>query len=170
MKYGIVAFPSKQTQDLANRYRKRYDTHYALIPPHITLVEMFDGDENTLQQTSEILEQLATQFGPVAINASRVSTFSPATNTIYFRIEPTAQLNALHDSICSALQVKQQHSFTPHITIAQDLSDSEHDDIIGQLKMVGVDVEETIDRLHLVYQLENGTWTPHETFVLIGAE
>ncbi len=37
MKYGIVAFPSKQLQDFANSYRKRYDSHYTKITPHITL-------------------------------------------------------------------------------------------------------------------------------------
>ena len=37
MKFGVVIFPSKKLQDLANSYRKRYDPHYSLITPHLTL-------------------------------------------------------------------------------------------------------------------------------------
>ena len=33
MKLGIV-FPSKMIQDKANGLRKRYDPHYALVPPY----------------------------------------------------------------------------------------------------------------------------------------
>ncbi len=39
MKFGVVIFPSKKLQDLANSYRKRYDSHYALIPPHLNVKE-----------------------------------------------------------------------------------------------------------------------------------
>ena len=39
MKFGVVIFPSKKLQDLANSYRKRYDPHYSLITPHLTLKE-----------------------------------------------------------------------------------------------------------------------------------
>lgn len=37
-----------------------------------------------------------------------------------------------------------KHVFVPHITIAQKMSDSEHDDIFGQLRMTGVDEKDTI--------------------------
>ena len=59
-----------------------------------------------------------------------------------------------------------EFAFVPHVTIAQKLSSGEHDDIIGQLKMIGVNHTETIDRLHLLYQLEDGSWTVYETFRL----
>ena len=45
MKFGIVAFPSKKIQDLANTYRKRYDSHYSKVTPHITLKEAFEVDD-----------------------------------------------------------------------------------------------------------------------------
>ena len=61
-----------------------------------------------------------------------------------------------------------EYAFVPHITIAQKLSSGEHDDIIGQLKMVGVDHSEIVDRIHLLYQLEDGSWTVYETFRLQG--
>ncbi len=46
MKFGVAMFPSKELQDKVNQYRKRYDAHYALIPPHITIKDGFEADES----------------------------------------------------------------------------------------------------------------------------
>lgn len=170
MKYGIVAFPSKKTQDLANHYRKRYDTHYAQVPPHITLLESFEADESHTTTIVATLDKLAKRFAPLQIQSSRVSSFAPVTNAIYFKVEPTKQLQSFHEALTEQLQHNPRHVFTPHITIGQDMSDQEHDDVLGQLRMIGVDVQETIDRVHLLYQLDNGSWTTHETFILTGEE
>ena len=171
LKYGIVAFPSKKIQDLANTYRKRYDPHYALITPHITLKDAFDADEAQMDQISSNLQQVASQFAPLQIHASRISSFYPTTNTIYFRIEPTPQLENIQKQIQEKINFgAPKHVFVPHITIAQKLSSSEHDDVHGQLRMVGVDEKDVIDRFHLLYQLEDGSWTTYETYKLTGAE
>ncbi|KGR83872.1 YjcG family protein [Lysinibacillus odysseyi] len=171
MKYGIVAFPSKKLQDLANTYRKRYDPHYALITPHMTLKDVFEADETEIGEITKKLEDIAKRFAPLEIHASRISSFFPTTNAIYFRIEPTPQLENIHNEIQDQLQIGQsKHVFVPHITIAQKMTDSEHDDIFGQLRMTGVDEKETIDRFHLLYQLQDGSWTTYETFRLSGAE
>lgn len=171
MKYGIVAFPSKKLQDLANTYRKRYDPHYAQITPHMTLKDVFEADETEIGDITKKLAEIARRFAPLTIHASRISSFFPTTNAIYFRIEPTPQLENIHNEIQEQLQIgKPKHVFVPHITIAQKMTDSEHDDILGQLRMSGVDEKETIDRFHLLYQLEDGSWTTYETFRLSGAE
>lgn len=171
MKYGIVAFPSKKIQDLANTYRKRYDSHYALITPYITLKDTFEVDESQMKEIIPKLQQIASRFAPLQIHASRISSFYPTTNAIYFRIEPTEQLTSLHSTIQTELNVGNlKHVFVPHITIARDLSDAEHDDIYGQLRMTGVDEKDVIDRFHLLYQLEDGSWTTYEIFKLNGAE
>jgi len=62
--------------------------------------------------------------------------------------------------------VDPEFTFVPHITLGQKLSNDEHSDVLGQLSMLDVTHEETIDRIHLVYQLENGSWTVYETFRL----
>ncbi len=171
MKYGIVAFPSKKLQDLANNYRKRYDPHYAKITPHMTLKDTFDATEEDIQSIVKQLDELATKYAPLNIHASRISSFFPTTNAIYFRIEPTEQLVALHQALQEKVPFgESKHVFVPHITIAQKMTDSEHDDIFGQLRMTGVDEKDTIDRIHLLYQLEDGSWTTYETFRLTGAE
>lgn len=171
LKYGIVAFPSKKLQDLANTYRKRYDPHYALITPHITLKDAFDADEAEIGEISKHLQEVASRFAPLQIRASRISSFYPTTNAIYFRVEPTPQLENIQKSIQEKINFGEpKHVFVPHITIAQKMSASEHDDIHGQLRMVGVDEKDSIDRFHLLYQLEDGSWTTYETYKLTGAE
>lgn len=171
MKYGIVAFPSKKLQDLANTYRKRYDPHFALITPHMTLKDSFEASENEIKTVVQQLQELVSNHAPLIIHASRISSFFPATNAIYFRIEPTKQLIDLHKELQEKVPFgNQKHTFVPHITIAQKMSDSEHDDIFGQLRMIGVDVKDTIDCIHLVSQSENGSWTTYETFQLTGSK
>ncbi len=166
MKYGVVIFPSKKLQDLANSYRKRYDAHYALIPPHLTLKTSFETDVDAEQLTDK-LKAIAERYEPFNLKLTKVSSFQPLTNTIHFKSLLTDELQGLHSDLYADLPgEKPEHPFVPHVTIAQKLSNDEHSDVFGSLKMLGVDHEETIDRFHLLYQLENGSWTVYETFRL----
>ncbi|WP_438316366.1 YjcG family protein [Sporosarcina sp. FA9] len=169
MKYGIVAFPSKKLQDLANGYRKRYDPHYALITPHMTMKSVFNATDTEIEDVAKAIKEVTKKHGPFELNVAKVSTFAPITNAIYFKATPNDEMLNLHKDLNDDFFGEaSEFSFIPHITIAQRLSSGEHDDIIGQLKMVGVDHSETIDRLHLLYQLDDGSWTVYETFRLEG--
>jgi 2'-5' RNA ligase len=171
MKYGIVAFPSKKLQDFANSYRKRYDTHFSKITPHITLKSVFEVDDSKVNEVTSMLQEISKQFKPLSIHVSKVSSFAPVNNAIYLKVEPTEQLQKLYDALhAKSFGQEPEYKFVPHITIAQDMSSGEHDDIYGQLRMTDVHSEEVIDRIHLLYQLEDGSWTVYETFRLSGAE
>ncbi|MBD1221820.1 YjcG family protein [Virgibacillus halodenitrificans] len=166
MKYGIVIFPSKAIQDEANSYRKRYDPHYALIPPHITLKEAFTADEGTLDELVVELKKIANESDPFTININKVSTFSPVTNTIYLKVEPRQELIDLYEKMHQGkFPNNQEYAFVPHITIAQKLLDDEYSDVFGSLNMKKFEMEDTIDRFQLMYQLDNGSWTVYESFV-----
>jgi len=170
MKYGVVAFPSKKLQDLANSYRKRYDPHYALITPHMTVKGVFEADDTEIEKLASEIGEIVKRHKPFKLHAKGLSSFSPVTNAIYFKVAPTEELLKLHEDLhTEEIGKDAEYAFVPHITIAQKLTSGEHDDIYGQLKMIGVDHEEIIDRLHLLYQLEDGSWTVYETFRLTGA-
>ena len=62
MKYGIVAFPSKKVQDFANSYRKRYDPHYALITPHMTVKGVFEANENEIKSIAEKVSEIGKRI------------------------------------------------------------------------------------------------------------
>ncbi|APH05876.1 YjcG family protein [Bacillus weihaiensis] len=167
MNYGIALFPSKKLQDLVNSYRKRYDTHYALVPPHLTLKTSFEATEDELNEITKELRQTASVTSPLQLSIKKVSSFAPVNNVIYLKVEPTNELQELHDRLhTGSLSSEPEYSFVPHITIGQNLSDDEHSDVLGSIKMLDITHEEVIDRFHLLYQLENGSWTVYETFLL----
>jgi len=157
----------KKLQDLVNSYRKRYDPHYALIPPHITLKNAFEAHEEDAKDYADKLRQIASDTKPFSLKTSKISSFQPVNNVIYFKVEPTEELTNLHNEINQEFNRQNlDYAFVPHITIGQKLSNDEHSDVFGSLRMTKVNHEETIDRFHLLYQLENGSWTVYETFRL----
>ncbi len=167
MKYGIAIFPTKKLQDLANSFRKRYDAHYALIPPHVTLKTAFEIDESDMKSVTDELAVIAKETAPIPLNIYKVSSFAPVNNVIYLKVDPTDELVSLHEKLHSGngyFQDNREFSFVPHITIGQNLSDDEHSDVLGTLKMTNIHHEEMVDRFHLLYQLEDGMWTVYETF------
>lgn len=167
MKYGIVIFPGKPLQDLANSYRKRYDPHYSHIPPHITLKYGFEADDLQMNTIVEKLHVVAKHAEPFDITITKFSSFKPVNNVIYLKIDPKKDLVKLHQDIESRFpDYVNDYMYVPHITIAQKLSNDEHSDIYGTLKMHQVNMKDRIDRFHLLYQLENGSWTVYETFHL----
>jgi 2'-5' RNA ligase len=167
MKYGIVIFPSKELQDFANSYRKRYDPHYSLIPPHLTLKSAFEASKVLIDEMSKALQEIAKEINPFQLRVTKFSSFSPVNNVIYLKVEPVPELQKLHEKLHTGIfDQKPEYAFVPHITVGQKMSDAEHSDVLGQLKMQQVHFEEKIDRFHLLYQLENGSWTVYETFRL----
>jgi 2'-5' RNA ligase len=166
MKYGIAIFPSKKIQDEANSYRKRYDPHYPLIPPHITLKEAFEADDSTIDELVPELKRVANEMEPFNIRINKVSSFVPVTNTIYLKVEPEEDLDKLYEKLHTGkFPQNKNFNFVPHITIGQKLLDDEYSDIFGRMKMRSFKFEEKVDRFQLLYQLENGSWTVYESFV-----
>ncbi|NQD53394.1 hypothetical protein HP440_23200, partial [Bacillus altitudinis] len=83
------------------------------------------------------------------------------------KVEPNEELMTLNEKLYTdPLAGTPEYAFVPHVTVAQKLSDDEHSDVLGTLKLRKIDHEETVDRFHLLYQLENGSWTVYETFIL----
>ncbi|MBY0120989.1 YjcG family protein [Bacillus sp. S/N-304-OC-R1] len=167
MKLGIVIFPSKKLQDFANSYRKRYDPNYSLIPPHITLKPAFDVSENEMEQLTDTLKEIANKYHPFKIQTTKFSSFTPVNNVIYLKIEGSDELIDLQKDVIERINVENpEYAFVPHITVGQKLSNDEHSDVYGTLRMNQFQYEDTVDRFHLLYQLENGSWTVYETFRL----
>ena len=167
MKYGIVIFPSKALQDKANSFRKRYDPHYALIPPHITLKSTFEVNATDIKEIAEQLHQTAQRFSLFQIKVTKFSSFQPVNNVIYMKVTPEPEIVDLQEAVTSVVgNSTSEYAFVPHITVGQNLSNDEHSDVFGSLRLQAVNHEETVDRFHLLYQLENGSWTVYETFRL----
>jgi 2'-5' RNA ligase len=168
VKLGIVVFPSKELQDVANSYRKRYDPHYKLISPHLTVKETFEASEEQLQEIVSELRQVAFTSEPFLLEFNKVSHFHPTNNVIYYAVDDDKELLALHEKINAPaiLQHKSQYAFVPHVTIGQKMPDDELHDIYGRLRMESYSFKEKVTQFHLVHQLDNSTWSIQQTFTL----
>jgi 2'-5' RNA ligase len=167
LKYGIVIFPSKALQDKANSLRKRYDSNYGLIPPHVTLKYPFEANEKEMETFVQALRDIAKDVHPFTLTSGNVSSFYPTNTVIYFKIAPSEALTTLNAKMHEGVfPTTKEYTFVPHLTIGQYLSDAEHADVLGRLRMIDYQYEEVIDRFHLLYELEDGSWTVYETFHL----
>lgn len=165
MKYGIVIFPSKNLQDMANSFRARYDSHYAQIPPHITLKESFETTD--VKELAIEIKKITKDINPFTLNVYKYSSFNPVSNTIYMGIKENEELLTIQKRLNSGYFTQEEkYQFIPHITIGQDLEDDEFHDVLGRLRMKTINHEEVCDRIQLLYQLDNGSWTVYETFLL----
>lgn len=72
MKYGVVLFPSKKLQDIANSYRKRYDPNYALIPPHLTLRTPFELTDLEAAEVVSTLREYAKNASPITLRIKKI--------------------------------------------------------------------------------------------------
>jgi 2'-5' RNA ligase len=170
MNCGIAIFPSKEIQDFANSYRKRFDPHYNRIAPHLTLREPEDWNWSQLSSAADLLEQATSTFTPFDIHFNRISSFYPAVNVIYMALSNPDPLKKAYDVICSGdlAENSRLYHFNPHLTIGQQLGDDELHDVLSSLKKTELDLTSRIDRVHLLYQTDNQAWTVHQTFLFRG--
>ncbi|MBD0379230.1 2'-5' RNA ligase family protein [Paenibacillus sedimenti] len=170
MNCGIAIFPSKQVQDAANSYRKRYDPHYNFIQPHLTIREKEEWDEMRLGSAVDRLEVVTRGIAPFEIEFNRFSSFYPVNNVIYLALSDTTNMENLHNAICKdeLAETGKTYSYNPHLTIGQQIGDDELHDVLSSLKKNPVDFRSRVDRVHLLYQTENGAWTVYQTFLLRG--
>ncbi len=169
MKYGIAIFPEKEVQDRVNSLRMRYDTHYSFIPPHVTIREPFEVED--VKTAVKHIEEITSKIPPFSLEVNKIKTFLPTSPVVYLSIEESedSSIRQLHDQINSGpLYYEANYKFIPHITIAQDLPDQELYDIHARLKLKDFTMSFSVDRIHMLYQIENGTWTTYQTFVLKG--
>lgn len=166
MVYKIVVFPSQHITTKANAFRKRYDPQYPNIPPHITLKSEFSLTNIKETDLIQELEIIAEHTKPFSIYVSKVSSFAPVTNVIYFKVEPVHALTTLFEKMHQGIFPNQhQFSFVPHITIAQNLLNDEYSDVFGSLQMKEIALEDEINGFHLCQQQEDGTWSVKKTFM-----
>ena len=163
---GLALIPSKTFREKIDAYRKRYDERYAQIPPHITIKDSFEVEDNDFDSGKEDIQSRIEGIAPLHIHATKASNFAPVNNVIYFKVEKTPELEELDNRFNSGdFYGQPEHSFVPHFTIAQGLTSQEFEDIFGQVKLAGIDYEETISELTLLkYNDEADKWETIDTF------
>ncbi|QLK85659.1 2'-5' RNA ligase family protein [Staphylococcus sp. 17KM0847] len=165
---GLALIPSKSFQDEVNAYRKRYDKQYIKIQPHVTIKSQFEIEDEALSSVKAEIKKRLEGTEPVVVHATKASNFAPTTHVIYFKVEKTDALEDLFKRFDGEdFYGVAEHPFIPHFTIAQGLTSQEFEDIYGQVRLAGVDHEETIDQLTLLHFDEDADkWKVIETYQL----
>ena len=167
MRYGIVIYPEQEIQERANALRMRYDSHYALIAPHITLKEPFEVKEKDLDNVIQTIEELVANTPPFNLTINKVGSFIPTSPVIFYGFEKNSNIVDLYEKLNSGILYQPSvHAFVPHITIAQDLSEAELTDLYNRFKLHQFNIGVSVKEIHLLYQTENKTWKTHKTFSL----
>ncbi|MDF2963088.1 MAG: hypothetical protein K0S39_4823 [Paenibacillus sp.] len=170
MLYGIAVFPSKEIKEIANRYRRRYDPQYSFIEPHLTLRAKEAWTEDQLHTIAGHLQQITARQSPLRLHFNRFSTFYPVNNVIYMALSNTEPMHALYSKVCTGIleELNKPYTYTPHLTIAQNLNDDELHDVFGSLRPQALDLSFTVDRIELLQRSEDGIWQPLFAYPLLG--
>lgn len=167
LNYGIAILPSEEVKELANSYRKRYDPHYKLISPHITLKEAFTITEEKLPLLISHLEEVAKSTPSFTVTISKFSTFYPVNNVIYLAIDNSETIYELYKKIQQKEpDPEKPYAFTPHITIAQKMNTDELLDVYAAIKSQEVYAKFEVKEFHLFQQGEDQVWHILHTFRL----
>lgn len=167
MNYGIAILPSEDVKEFANSYRKRYDPHYKLISPHITLKEAFTIVEEKLPILIAELEEVAKSTPSFKVTISKFSTFYPVNNVIYLAIDNNEAIFDLYHKIQQKEpDPEKPYTFTPHITIAQKMNADELLDVYSAIKSQEFHAEFEVKEFHLFEQDEDKVWHIKHTFRL----
>lgn len=170
MNCGIAVFPTTEVQDFANSYRKRFDPHYSMINPHLTIRDKEEWTNEQLDAAVKHLERVTASFSPFTLQFNRFTSLYPSSNTIIIGLENRVHMELLHEAVCSQVLQEHhvQHPYHPHLAIGQQMSNDELQDVLSSLSKIPVNFTCFIDRVHLLYQTDNGAWTTYQTFLLKG--
>ncbi len=172
MYYCVVIFPSSPVQEKANTYRKRYDSQYAFIPPHVKLLNPFQLSSGQLNHLTETIRRIAGNTEPFTLRFHKVGSFAPTNNVIYYGIENKEHLTALHRELTDRIPVAgDPYTYVPHLTIAQELTVAELNDVYGRLRMVNVNMSSDVRHIHLLQRPDpDSVWEIVQSFPLANKE
>jgi 2'-5' RNA ligase len=134
--YFMGAFLEGALAERLQEFRQRYNIGTdPFILPHVTLVRSFWRPAKALPE-AEMTRLLAAQqhIQPFELKWGRIGCFVIPRRVIYLTVEPIPGLLAARQKLREALQLNDQQSFTPHLTLAKDLSPEEFEKVLSQLE------------------------------------
>ena len=125
-------------------------------------------DQQQVDPLTQELDRIAGSIEPFTIDITRVKHFHPTSPTLYLAIEEGASLlTELHKRIQELFENQHMpYDYIPHLTIGQKMDEEELHDVFSSLHSKRFNLKSNIDRFHLMYQLENQSWTIYQTFLL----
>jgi 2'-5' RNA ligase len=118
--YAVVAYVKDSLGHFVEELRRDLHPDHTHLAAHVTVLppRQLQGSEDEAIRT---LKRHAPETGPFKIVMGTVETFSPATPTVFIRVEKSAhRFRDLHDRLNQgALYCAEEWPYMPHMTIVK---------------------------------------------------
>lgn len=141
----------------------RPHAHVTVLPPRQLC--------GTAERAAREISRLAAEFEPFTVRLGGVEVF-PGSNVIYIALDSgCAELRAMYQRMnCGASKFKEQYSYSPHVTMAQELSGAGLDAAVSRARKrwadCGLEKSFVVDRLWLVRSLDCACWEDVQDYTL----
>lgn len=173
---GGVIWPDSETQKSVDEIRRKYDPHFDLIAPHITII--FPAD--TTIAPRNVIGRLAKSvegFRPFKVRLDRVSSvnlladdwpagtsallaYQNARNAVFLLTgEGSREIIELKERLAAAVSLDTPLvHYPPYLTLGQTLSQAAYREALEALSRYTPDFSFPVSGFNLLTDLESGRW------------
>ena len=182
---GVVIWPDAATQVAIDDLRRRYDAHYQLIGPHIT-ISFPDEQRTSWDEIKDLVAQAAARVSPFEVHLARwvsiadmlvshpdgtrylIKRYPNAANAIFLLAEAgTKEMLRLRRYLSSAIeQPPLLLPYPPYLTLGQTLSDADYEAARAELVEYCPDYRFTVTSIDLLAEQKDGSWIVEATYSL----
>jgi 2'-5' RNA ligase len=181
---GGVIWPDAETQRSVNEIRNRWDPHFTVIAPHITII----FPEEVTVALDRVIEEAAAAVAGLRSFGARLDRLSSipmlasdwpaetaallaypnAVNAIFLLTgEGTREIQELKERLSAALGLDTRLvPYPPYLTLGQTLSDAQYDAAMRELSGYTPDYSFRVEGFDLLTQDASGGWQTARRFTL----
>src|SRR5919202_3129427 len=151
MFYALIHYPSIPAEPI-NQLRQKYDPHWNVIGPHITVLFAVPASVGEDQLVHHIQDVLRNRYA----FSIRLHGLARSWDDYLFLLiqEGRVDLIGLYDALYTGLLAdyrRQDLQFTPHVTLGRfTLQPDKYQQAFNDANQLSLDYECVVDRLHLV--------------------
>lgn len=185
MRAGVVIWPDRDTAKEVDRLRARYDAHYELVGPHITIA-FPDHYRSSLDEIEALVAKSAHEVQPFTATLNKwvsatmmlqshgeqtrllIERYPNAVNFFFLLVGiGKTEMLTLRRSLSQAIAQPQWIlDYPPYMTIGQSLSDEEYASAKAMLADYSPDFSFQVTSIDLLVEQEDGSWPTVATFAL----
>ena len=178
MRVSVVIWPDSATHLAVNEVRARYDAHYRLIGPHIT-VAFPDERQASMDETRDLVASVASKTQPFTVKLTRwmsidellasygeetrflIERYPNAVNAIFLMAsEGSPEMVRLRRDLSRAIeQPALLVEYPPYMCIGQSLSDAAHERAMQELATYEPDYGFPAKSIDLLEEQPDGSWS-----------
>ena len=151
MVYAIVIYPDLQNDSKIREFRKKYDPHFQLINPHITVVFPFPDIEKE-KIKSHISKIIKKHNGFSLRLKGLVKSFD---NWLFLTMkEGNDKIVKLHDQLYTGIlkeHLREDIEFIPHVGLGLFETEEEYKKAENEAKNLNLDYKCKVKSIHLIH-------------------